>query len=200
MDAPNTSSWDAAMARVTEMVLDQIGIPRPGAQEHARRLQGDLLPYFLDGARQAWTAASPVALPIGTMPGEPSHPTFRYLQAMTELSPLRIGELNRILEDMGVHALLDDIANSPDVGMIAELPVDPCEIRLLRATGHPSPERVITAQLQQAAANPSLLRDSEASLKQAEEACLKAHKEITIVINIGLQPGRTARVPLPTFH
>ena len=199
MDEPSANARDAAMARLSEMVQDHLGIPRPGTHEHMRKLQDDLMPFFMDAARQAWMAASPVPLRSGTMPNEPSHPVYRYLHAVTESCSARIVELNSILQDVGVHDLLDDVASSPDVAMLSELPVDPYEARLLRTTGHPTPDQAVTDVLRQAASNPALLRNSEMSLENAGGACLMAHREIALILNIGPPtPAQVASPPSPT--
>jgi len=66
MDEATTKHRDEAMARLSEMVLGHLGIPRPGGQEHVRQLQDGLMPYFMDAARQAWmVATAPVPLPTG---------------------------------------------------------------------------------------------------------------------------------------
>lgn len=120
-----------AMERLSEMVQDHLAIPRPSGQEHMRQLQDDLMPYLMDGARQAWMASSPLALPTGKSPYELSHPVYRYLQAVTEGGTQRIGAFNSILQDMGVYDLLDDVASSADVAMLSAITIDPHEVRLL---------------------------------------------------------------------
>lgn len=186
MSEPTTADRETMMARLAEMVHDHLDIARPGLQDHMRKLQDDLMPIFMDVARQAWRAASPIPLRTGILPNEPSHPIYRYLDTMTESSSIQIDELNSILEKMGVHALLDDVASSPEVAMMGELPVDAYETRLLRAIGHPNPSQAVAEALREAT-NSALLRSSDAKLQEAREASLKVHSQITVIVNVGLQ-------------
>ena len=171
MDEPTSPGRDEAMGRLAEMVLDHLGIPRAGTSKHVQQLQDHLLPTFIDAARLSWLAASLVPPQTGTLPNEPSHVVYRYLHAATESRPPEIGTLNNILEELGVHALLDDVASSPDVAMLGSMPVDPYEERLLRASGHPNPGQAGMECLRRAAENPGVLSSSEGNLEEAAKAC-----------------------------
>lgn len=179
---------EAAMQRLRELVLDHLGIPRPRQSAHLQALQDDLLPAFMDLARHAWLASSPYPLEQEKLGNWERHPVYDYLFRVTETYPQKVRQLDSILEDLGVHALLEDIGRSPDAALLAEVPLDPYERRLLRAAGHPEPEAAVRAYLRYATAHPEVLRGSSGQLDQAGAALLKAHGNITVVIDVNATP------------
>jgi hypothetical protein len=188
-----TSSTDKSMDRLKEMVLDHLGIPRPGQTKHIQELQDNLLPTFMESSRQAWLATSPMTMP--------DSPILRNLSSATETYPQDVQKLNDILEDMGVHDLLRDVAASPDVSMLKDIPLDPYEQRLLRVAGHPNPDEAAREFLRHAAKDPSLLASPSAKLEEAGRVSLSAHGDINIFItqqstrSSEADPNHTAKKP-----
>jgi hypothetical protein len=177
---------EEAIQRLKELVLDHLGIPRPKQSAHIQTLQDELLPAFLDLARHAWLASSPLPLKTGMSANEPSHPVYRYLQQATQTRPEEIRKLNDILEELGVHAMLEAVASSPDKAVVGELPVDDYDSRLLREAGERNPESAIREFLRYSTKHPHVLADSETQLEKAGEAMLQAHRDINIVINVSV--------------
>lgn len=182
-EASTHTDHEEALQRLKELVLDYLGLPRPKQSVHIQALQDELLPLFIDLARHAALASSPFPLQIGTLPGEPRNTVDRYLQVATESRPEEIRRLNEILGELGVHALLEAVANSPDVGMVSQLPVDPYDVRLLREAGHRNPSTGVQAFLHVAAKRHQMLAESEAELQKAERAMLQAHRDINVIIH-----------------
>jgi hypothetical protein len=60
MDEETSINHMEAIARLKELVLDHLGLPRPGAGKHLEQLQDQLLPSFMETARHASLAASEV--------------------------------------------------------------------------------------------------------------------------------------------
>jgi hypothetical protein len=100
------------------------------------------------------------------------------IHQLTETTAAKFLTLNETLEALGAHALLQELADSPEVAFLGELKVDPYEARLLHAAGHPAPDTALPAFLQQAAANSKLLEQSDETLSQAKDVCLSAHSQI----------------------
>ena len=182
------------MAQIQEMVMDHLGIPRPGQSEHIHELQDNLMPAFMETARYAWLAQSPYQVPRTT--NSPTDPAVGYLQSATEANAAKVDQMNQILNALGVHALLEDVAASPQVANLSGQPLEPYELRLLRAAGHPNPEEVLRVYLQRAARNPEMLASSEEQLNKAAQASLSAHSIINSTININVTPpGATQNDP-----
>jgi hypothetical protein len=177
MDEATSVDQDETMGRLKELVLDHLGIPRPGASQHLQQLQDQLLPSFMETARYAWLAASPMH-PMPT-PNDPIHQYFSGLPNRT----LEIGKLNSILEELGVHDLLRDVADSSDVTALGSLPLDPYEERLLRAVGHPKPDMAALEYLRHVVQDPSLLASPSKKLEEAAQVTLNVHGDINVIIN-----------------
>lgn len=191
MEEETTINRDEAMARLKELVLDHLGIPRPGSGKHLQQLQDQLLPSFIKTARHAWLAASPMVLP--------NDPIYQYLHSATEGHPEDIRSLNDILEELGVHDLLHDVAESTDVGVLGSLPLDSYEERLLRAVGHPNPDKAVLDYLRRAAEEPSLLASTSKKLDEAAQVTLNVHGNINIIINPpSAKPPRAPHAPQAT--
>ncbi len=206
MSDVTSTNHDPALARLTEMVLDHLGIPRTPSR-HVQWLQDELLPTFMDAARHAWLAASSIPLPTGQPTNEIGTSVYRYLQVATTRpdqepgsAAHKIAALNDILDEMGVHDLLGDVAGSPDLPALADIAVDPYEARLLRAAGHPDPRPALMAWLHGVAAAPKILSASEMQLEAAIRACVKANKDVTFIIDSGPRAapqGPRADAPAP---
>lgn len=175
MEEATSNNRDEAMARLKELVLDHLGIPRPGFSKHLQELQDNLLPCFLRTCRLAWLAASPMVLL--------NDPIYQSLHQETETNPNEMRQLNDILEEIGVHELLGDLADSPDVNVVSELPLDPYEARLLKSAGHPKPETAVLKFLHFAAKDLAVLASARKVLEEAETVSLTAHSSITDIIN-----------------
>lgn len=176
-------SKEEARQRLKELVLDHLGIPRPKQAAHIQSLQDELLPAFMELARHAWLASSPLPLRHVTLANQSSHPVYQYLSAATETQSKEVRKLTDILEELGVHALLDAVASSADFAMVGELPVDDYDTRLVREAGHRSPNSAVREFLRYAAQHPEVLADSETILVKTEKAILQAHRDINIIIN-----------------
>jgi len=173
-----STNREEMMNRLKELVLDHLGMPRPGAIKHAQDLQDRLLPAFIERSRHAWLlAASPMPLP-----NDPS--SWSYLAGQTQSGTHEIDSLNKIFEEMGVHDLMQDVADSPEITAMSDMPVDPYEERILKAAGHPNPSPVMKQLLLNVAKDPGILANSNAKLRQASQASLRAHRDINIIIKL----------------
>ncbi|SRR6266568_181534 len=162
------------MDRLKEMVLDHLGIPRPGTSKHIQELQDHLLPSFMQTARHAWLLAAPLSLP--------NEPSYHYFQnALAQVHPGEIRTLNTTLETLGVHDLLRDISNSPDVAMLGSLPIDPYEERLLRTAGHPKPRAAVMEYLRLASKEPGFLASPSKKLEEAAKITIEVHGDINLL-------------------
>jgi hypothetical protein len=192
-----SSEQEKTKAQLREIVLDHLGIPRPGQRKHIDELQDTLLPAFMETAQHAWMATSPYQLPRTS--NSPADPILAYLHAAAEINKPKIKMLNDILEELGVHALLEDVAASPHVAKLGEMTLDPYEARLLRATGHPDPREAALEYLRLAAQNPGWLSASDKQLEKAADASLKSQSNITNIINVNIPPavapGQAAKRP-----
>jgi hypothetical protein len=182
-----SSDREEMINRLKEIVLDHLGLPRPGTAKHVQELQDWLLPRFIERSRHAWLAASPIPLPNDGS-------TWSYLVGQTQQAPMEVDRLNQILQDMGIHELLQDVADSPDVKAMSEVSVDPYEERILKAVGHPNPGPWMKHLLTAVSNNPSILSNTDQKLREANEATLNAHRNINLIINI--PPG--IAVPPPS--
>lgn len=187
----SAASKEQAMQRLKELVLDHLGIPRPKQTAHIQSLQDDLLPAFMELARHAYLASSPLPLRTKMLPNKPSHPVYDYLWGETGVQPGKVRELKDILEELGVHALLNAVASSADVAMVSELPVDDYDTRLVREAGHRSPNSAVREFLRYAAQHPKVLAEPETILVETETALLQAHGDINIILNssVPVQPN-----------
>lgn len=191
-DEPAATSKEEAMQRLKELVLDHLGIPRPRQTAHIQALQDELLPTFMELARHTWLAASRLPLKTELTPNGLVHPVYQYLHAATETCPTEIARLKDILEELGVDALFEEVASSPDIPMMSELPIDDYDKRLLRETGHPDPAEAIHGFLRYAATHPQVLEYSDEELDRAGKAMLQAHRDITVIINPNTLPSPAA--------
>lgn len=170
---------DQAMSQLTEMVRDHLGIPRAGTSKHMQELQDELLPAFLETARLAWmTAATPAPKSV------PNNAIHNALTDATEVRPSDIAKLNYVLEELGVHDLLDDLAASRYAVMLDKLPLDSYEARLLKAAGDPNAESSPREFLTRAAQVPECLASPDKTLEKAQKASLAAHSNLSVVVNI----------------
>lgn len=188
MDQSPSSNRTADMNQLREMVLDHLGIPRAGTSRHVQELQDRLPPAFMDTARHAWMAASPIPNQAVQLAEKPVYPVYQYLYDATETGSKHIDMLNSILEDLGVHSLLEDVAASPEAALLNQIPLDPYEGRLLKAASHPSPNAALSEYLNRVTKEPRCLATASAQLQQAVQASLSAHGNITVVLNV-VPPG-----------
>jgi hypothetical protein len=163
---------EEAKKHLTELVLEHFGIPQPFRTKYLRELEEDLLPIFIQMARDSWTLRQLLVV-RGTRAGDDS-----FLAYATQRGPEDVGRLNYALEEIGVNDFLRDLAVSPYVAMLGSLPVDPYEERLLKATAHPNPGAVVPELLQRVAADPSLIASPSDKLGQAAQTLLRIHEEI----------------------
>ena len=190
---------EEAMQRLKELVLDHLGIPRPKQAAHIQKLQDELLPAFMELARHAWLASSPLPLRTGMLLNKPSHPVYDHLLRETETQPGKVRELKDILEELGVHALLNAVASSADVTLVSELPVDDYDTRLVREAGHRSSNSAVREFLRYAAQHPEVLADPETILVKTETALLQVHGDINIIITPSMPvPPNAQPVAAPT--
>jgi hypothetical protein len=198
MDEVAIPDAEAAKNRLTKLVFDHLGIPKPGMAKHMGQLQDQLLPSFMLSARHAWLAAAPIA-------PKPSPEDMLYASLKNETQSLseQIVELDYILEEIGVHDLLRDVAISHDTIILENIPVDPYEVRLLNAVAHPDPETAIRDALHLAATNPGHMASPSKTLKEAAEELRKANANIAILLekSVGSRSGQRAaiaqRAPVP---
>ncbi len=183
----DASEREEALARLREMVLDHLAIPRPGRQKHMIELEDNLLPNFMETAQHAWMAAS-IYQPTRIADDSPD-PVLAYLQGATEARTTDIERFNDILENLGVHGLMEAVAASPEIRMLGSIPVDPYEARLLQSAGHPNPYQAGLEYFQHAAAHPDMLSASEEQFEKAVQASLAAHSNINTIINFNIRPN-----------
>jgi hypothetical protein len=180
------ASKQEPLRRLRELVFDHVGLPRPKQSAHIQTLQDELLPAFLDLARHAWLAASLRPLTIGMSAATPIPPTYRYLQQATETQAEAIHKLKDILQELGVDALLEAVATSPDAAMVSDLPVDEYEERLLREAGHRNPGTAVRDYLAYATTHAEVMADSNIQLQKAEKALRQANRDINVIINLNV--------------
>lgn len=191
MEEPNSKDIVNATDRLTEMVLDHLGIPRPGMSKQITEIQDELLHSFMETARQAWMAAGPIPLQP-SVPVQSGNPIYQFLSSATLSQPQNIRKLNTILDDLGVHDLLRDVADSPDVAALATIPVDPYEERLLKAVGHPNPSSAVRGFLVAASKESSAIKAPDTKLEEAAAVSIATHQKIIVITNINVQAQTTA--------
>lgn len=76
-------------------------------RQHVQELQDKLLPALINRSSHAWLASSRMEIPN-------HRALWSYLAHQTEQAPIDIDRLNKIPEKLGIHDLLQDIAESPE--------------------------------------------------------------------------------------
>ena len=170
MDNQDSTTTNQDKERLEEMILDHLGLPRPGTSAYVQEIQDKLLPGFIEASRNAWMAASPMIKPNQTI--------YSNLSDSAESVSEQFEQLNVILGEMGVTELLQDMAASPLANLLAKIPIDSYESRILRAAGHPNPERVVGELLRRAAKNPTLMSSPSITLDKAAKCSMDVHTEI----------------------
>jgi len=187
MGESTSPEHEKELTLLNELVLDYLGIPRPGTGKHIQTIQDELLPAFMETARYSWLVSSPYQPPRSS--NNTKDPILSLLLGPTEINAGKIEMLSEILEDLGVHALMDALANSPQAANLSQIKLDPYEARLLQAVGHPNPNDAVLKYLFLAAQNPSLLSSLDEILKKAGQASLEAHHNINVInVDITLPP------------
>jgi len=175
------------MKRLNDLILDHFGVPRPGISSQLQPIQDQLLPSFIETARQVWLAASPMH--------RADDPVQNYLLEAMVQRQKDIQTLNGTLETLGVHDLLREAATSTDTTALSSLPVDSYEERLLRAVGHPASSAAIQETLRRVATEPGILAFSGAKLEKGVQACIYAQGNLNVVLGAPAPPTAAAVPP-----
>lgn len=159
------------MLRLTKIVLDHFGITLPGSSSFIEQ-QDNLLPSFMKAARYAWLLANPIPLRDDII-------NDKLRNDLMESTPGHIRQLKQILDELGVHDHLLDVADSADVSELDNLPIDSYEQRLLKAIAHPNFKMAVGELLYRASKDPQILANSEVWLTKAETLMRSAGADIS---------------------
>jgi hypothetical protein len=170
MPVSGESGRGRARRRLARLVASFLGVPQPGHYRRQQELQDELLPRFIENARLSWLLSEPHQADLGCV--------YSALNRGSQSAPNQIRRLKELLEEMRVLDLLEAVADSPDLPVLANLR-SAYEVRLLSYAGHPRASDEFPDLMRKVVANPTILAEARQTLDQAEMATLDTLANVT---------------------
>lgn len=149
-------------ARLREIVMEHLSLTRPGRGKNIEVIQDRLLPSFLETANLAVIMTSAY--------GTSSMAYLPILQDALKKASEDARSLDEAMESLGIYALLQEVASTPEVSLLSMLSTDPYELRLLRASGQAQPREFFENHLRKAAAEPQMLATPDMQIERAGQS------------------------------
>jgi hypothetical protein len=187
-DSGDGQSRTSLVRRLERRVGEFLGIPQPGDHKRQQVLQDQLLPRFLEDARESWLLSWPQQKYLACV--------YSSLEVEAKDAAPSIKTLQKQLEEMRVLDLLEAVAEETAAGSL-DLSVlmdrtPEHEVRILTYSGHPRGSQEFPVLLRKVIKTPEILARARQTLDQAANT---TERQVNRIIGATDEAPEQAREP-----